>query len=254
MKLSVEAPPVAVSGGGGAPVADPTLRLAEVLERGSVAEQQNALATVAKLQTPAAEALVSGWMTKLLEGRVPAELELDVLDAAAAQPGLKSKVEQWKTAHASAGPHDMAPWKPALVGGNVEAGRKVFIERAEVACVRCHKVGGEGGEVGPELSGLVEKRGREYVLQSILYPNAGIAEGFENLLVNLKDGTAYAGIIKSETADELVINSPEEGLVTLKKANITSREKGLSGMPDGFGELLSRQDLRNLVEFLASAK
>ncbi len=43
-------------------------------------------------------------------------------------------------------------------------------------------------------------------------------------------------------------------LVTLKKANITSREKGLSGMPDGFGELLSRQDLRNLVEFLASAK
>ncbi len=92
------------------------------------------------------------------------------------------------------------------------------------------------------------------MLQSILCPNVGIAEGFENLLVTLKDGTAYAGIIKSETADELVINSPEEGLVTIKKADITAREKGLSGMPDGFGELLSRQDLRNLMEFLASAK
>lgn len=253
LRLSVEAPPVAAAGKGSV-VADPTAPLAGVLAKGSLAEKQNALATLAKVESPAAEALVGAWMKDLLDGKVPAELQLDVLDSAAARPGLKPLVEQWKAAHPATGENDITPWKPALVGGNVEAGQVVFVERVEVSCVRCHKVGGEGGEVGPELAGLVDKKGREYVLQSILYPNAGIAAGFENLLVTLKNGTAYAGVIKSETADELVLNSPEDGLVTLKTADITERERGLSGMPDGFGDLLSKQDLRNLMEFLASAK
>ncbi|MFM7553960.1 MAG: heme-binding protein, partial [Verrucomicrobiota bacterium] len=126
--------------------------------------------------------------------------------------------------------------------------------RAEVSCVRCHKVQGEGGEVGPELTGLGKKNGRAYLLTSILYPNAGIAAGFENVLVTLKGGQSHAGVIKSESATELVINSAEDGLVTVKKSEITAREKGLSGMPECFGDLLSKQDLRNLLEYLATAE
>ena len=256
LKLSVEVPPVAsaASGPSGAGAADPTARLAAVLDSGSLSEKQNAFASLGRVPGSAADSLTRSWMQRLLDGTVPAELQLDVLDAAAARPELKGLVDQWKAGHTAKGTNDIAPWKLALTGGNVEAGRKVFVERAEVSCTRCHKISGEGGEVGPELTGLVDKKGREYVLQSIVYPNANIAEGFENLLVTLKNGTAYAGIIKSENATELVLNSPEDGLVTLKKADIATREKGLSGMPDGFGELLSRQDLRNLIEFLASAK
>jgi len=41
-------------------------------------------------------------------------------------------------------------------------------------------------------------------------------------------------------------------LVKIKKSNIEKRDGGLSGMPDGMGEILSKRDLRNLVEFLAS--
>ena len=252
LQLSVEVPPLAAASV--AAPADPVVTLAGVLEQGSVAEQQNALATLARLRTPAAEALVMPWMKQLLEGQVPASLELDVLDAAAAQPGLKSLVDRWTVAHAAKEDDDLGPWRVTLAGGDVEAGRKVFLERAEVACVRCHKVEGEGGEVGPELTGLVAAKGREYVLQGILFPNASIAEGFENLLVTLKDGTAYAGVIRSEDANELVLNSPEDGLVTLKQSEIESRERGLSGMPEGFGDLLSKQDLRNLLEYLASVR
>ncbi|MBN8248465.1 MAG: c-type cytochrome, partial [Verrucomicrobia bacterium] len=252
LKLSVETPPVAAAGAPSA--ADPTARLAGVLERGSLAEKQNALASLAKVSTPAATDLLRKWLQQVVDGTLPAELHLDVLDAAATHPDLKPLLTQWNASHAATGTNDIAPWKVSLTGGNVDAGRTVFVERAEVACLRCHKVGGEGGEVGPELTGLVAQRGREYVLQSILYPNAGIAEGFESVLVTLKNGTAYAGVIKSETPEELVLNSPEDGLVTLKKSDITEREKGLSGMPEGFGELLSRQDLRNLIEYLASSK
>jgi hypothetical protein len=51
-----------------------------------------------------------------------------------------------------------------------------------------------------------------------------------------------------------VLNSAEDGLITVKKSEITGREKGLSGMPEGFGDLLSKQDIRNLVEYLATAE
>jgi quinoprotein glucose dehydrogenase len=178
------------------------------------------------------------------------ELHLDVLDSAAARPALKALVDQWTAANAKKSDFDTMPWKVALAGGNADDGKKVFFEKAEVSCVRCHKVGGEGGEVGPELTGLAAKKGLEYLLQSIVYPNASIAQGFETVLVNLKNGTAYAGVIKSETADVLELNSPEDGLVKVKKADIESREKGLSGMPDGFGDLLTKQELRNLIEYL----
>jgi quinoprotein glucose dehydrogenase len=179
-------------------------------------------------------------------------LELDVLEAAGQRESLKPLLTQYKSRLDAKDPS--AAWKACLVGGNAEAGKKVFAERAEVSCVRCHKVQGEGGEVGPELTGLGKKNGRSYLLTSILYPNAAIAVGFENVLVNLKGGQSYAGVIKSESATELVINSAEDGLITVKKSEITSREKGLSGMPEGFGDLLSKQDIRNLIEYLATAE
>ncbi|MDB6129901.1 MAG: gdhB 2, partial [Verrucomicrobiales bacterium] len=82
--------------------------------------------------------------------------------------------------------------------------------------------------------------------------NATIAQGFENLIETLKNGISYAGQFKSETDKELVILSPEDGLLKLDKATITKRDKGLSGMPEGMGDALTRRELRSLVEFLAT--
>jgi quinoprotein glucose dehydrogenase len=191
-------------------------------------------------------------MNDLLAGKIPAELQLDVLDAASKRDALKPLVAKFEALLDPTDP--IARWKVCLTGGDAEEGKKVFLERAEVSCVRCHKIRGEGGEVGPELTGLGKKNGRAYLLTSIVFPNAAIAQGFENVLLNLKGGLSYAGIIKSETADEILLNSAEDGLVKVKKSEIQSREKGLSGMPEGFGELLSKQDLRNVIEFLATSE
>ena len=181
-------------------------------------------------------------------------MPVTLLNAAAARPALKPLVAKWEAALPKAAENDLNPWKVCLTGGNADDGKKVFLEKAEVSCVRCHKINAEGGEVGPELTGVVGRKDREYVLRSILYPNSEIAQGFESLLVTLKNGTTYGGIIKAETPDELQILSPEDGPLKLKKSDIVSREKGLSGMPEGFGTILTKQELRNLVEFLASTK
>ena len=67
-------------------------------------------------------------------------------------------------------------------GGDAKAGREIFAEKAEAACMRCHKVKGEGGDVGPDLAGISAKHDRAYLLQSIVEPNAVIAPGFDNVL------------------------------------------------------------------------
>ena len=148
----------------------------------------------------------------------------------------------------------MAKWRECLQGGNAEEGKKTFIERQDAACFRCHKISGEGGEVGPELTGVGQRQTREYLLESMLYPNKTIAPGFETVIVSLKNGTSYAGLVKAENATELVINSPEDGLLTVKKADITARDRGLSAMPEEMGNILSKTDMRNLVEFLSTLK
>jgi quinoprotein glucose dehydrogenase len=148
----------------------------------------------------------------------------------------------------------LAKWRDCLYGGDAAEGKRTFVERQDAACFRCHKINGEGGEVGPEMAGLGARMTREAILESILLPNKAIAPGFENVLVALKDGTTYAGLLKSESDSELTINSPEDGLITVRTADVQARDRGLSSMPEELGTILSKRDVRNLVEFLSPLK
>jgi quinoprotein glucose dehydrogenase len=230
--------------------ADPTAPLASILATGSIGEKQSALAALANLE--AGDKLLGEWLEKLSRGEAPNELYLDIVDAASKRPALKDKTEKIIAEIAAKTP--LQDWVLSLYGGNVAEGRKIFFERAEVSCLRCHKVGGEGGEVGPDLSDFGAKQTREYIAESIAFPNKHIAKGFENLLVAQKNGTTYAGIVKSENENTLVLNSAEDGLVTIKKSEIESRSVGASGMPEGMAQILGRKDFRDLIEFLAAQK
>ena len=74
------------------------------------------------------------------------------------------------------------------------------------------------------------------------------------MLVTLKNGAAYAGVLKSETQSTLEINSPEDGLLKVDKADVQSRAKGLSAMPEELGQALSKKDVRDVIEFLSQLK
>lgn len=231
---------------------DPTVRLAATLANGSTGEKQAALAALGKLGTDKATALLGEWVEKLVTGTLAPELMLDVMEAAEPVPALKAKLDAYFATLPATG--DLARFRWALAGGNAEEGKKVFFEKPEASCLRCHKVNGEGGEVGPELGKIAASKSREYLLDSIVHPNKDIAKGYESVIVTLKNGSEIAGMLKSETDSEIEINSPEDGVVKVKKADVTERLKGPSGMLEGIENLVSKRDLRDVMEYLSTLK
>jgi quinoprotein glucose dehydrogenase len=234
---------------------DAIAQIKSTLENGTLGEKQNALATLGSVSnSPAADDLLLQWMDRLLAKQVPAELQVDLIEAAAKRPSPPFQERIRKFENSRPADDDLRSYRECLTGGDAADGKKIFLEKAEVYCVRCHKAGGDGGEVGPDLAGIASRQNREYILESIVYPNKHIAQGFESVIVTLNSGTTYAGTLKTETPAEIEINSPEDGLVKIRKAEIKTRERGLSGMPEEFRQILSKRDLRDLVEFLTTLK
>ena len=234
---------------------NPTAKIADTLSHGTMGEKQAALAALGAIPGQSADSLLEQWLDRLLKGEVPGELQLDIIEAAgkrSAEP-IKERLVNYRNIKLKDEP--MAPYYPALLGGNAMEGKKIFFERPDAQCVRCHKINGQGGDVGPDLSHVGAQKDRNYLLESMVFPNRQIAPGFDSVSVLLKDGdTSYAGVLKSETPTELSLHTSDGKLVTVKKSDIQSRGKSLSPMPEGMAQILSRQDLRNLVEFLSSLK
>jgi len=138
--------------------------------------------------------------------------------------------------------------------GNVENGKRVF-NTATAACASCHKVRGQGTEVGPDLSEIGSKLAKEALYESIIDPSAGISFGYEAHQVELKSGEEAYGLIVSETADELAIKNNTGVVTRYRKADIKSRQQmKLSIMPAGLVQAMKPEDLVDLIEYLGSLK
>lgn len=228
---------------------------AAVLGKGSTREQQEALASIAATPGPDADSILAEQFDLLLAGRLKTGVILDLLETAAKRGNatLKQKAAAYEAARKADDP--LARWRECLEGGDGKAGKKVFAEKSEAACMRCHKVKGDGGDVGPDLADTGRKMGREYLLRAIVDPNSEIAKGYDNLMVTLADGNIIAGLATSESAAELALKNPADGkLQRVKKAAIKERMSLPSAMPPGLGEILTKRELRDLVQYLATLK
>src|SRR5262249_42551473 len=95
---------------------------------------------------------------------------------------------------------------------------------------------------------------REYLLESIVSPSKSIAKGFETVELTLSNGQLKSGILKSETAKELKLITPEGTTFTVRADQIEERKSGKSAMPEDLVKYQSRREMRDLVEYLASLK
>lgn len=229
-----------------------------ILEKGGVLEKQTAIATLILVKRPEANVLLADWMKRLIAHTVPAEIQVDLLEAArkAKTPELDALLKQYKESLPK--DDDLAPYRIALVGGNIARGRAVFHEKIESQCLRCHRCEEGSIQIGPDLTHIGATKDREYLLESIVLPNKRIAEGYETAILTLKDGSVVAGRLVKEENGKLQIEALDEKgnlqLTTIDASQIKERTRAPSPMPETTRDVLSKPELRDLVEYLATRK
>ncbi|HVW02339.1 MAG TPA: c-type cytochrome, partial [Planctomycetaceae bacterium] len=139
--------------------------------------------------------------------------------------------------------------------GNPERGRSLFADTKGIGCIKCHAVGGEGGKIGPDLTGVGAKYPREELMRSVLEPSNRIAMGYEMTTIVTVDGRVINAIVKSETAEEIELADAEGKIIKLKPDDIDERVKSnLSMMPNGLKDGLTLQDFADIIAYLESLK
>lgn len=233
-----------------------TAKLAKAFATAGAAEKKAIITALGELKSAQADQVLAGLFAELKTGKVPNEALLELLEAAEKRGGAELKAHLGAYQNSLPQTEPLAKYAYALAGGDAENGEKLFKEHAVAQCTRCHKVDEVGGEAGPDLTGIAAKKDRRYLLESLVLPNAQIAEGFQTVMVTLKNDDLKAGIVKAETAESVTLQMPipDAPVEVVKKAEIKLRENAPSGMPPGMGELLTKRELRDILEYVASLK
>ena len=120
-------------------------------------------------------------------------------------------------------------------------------------CASCHKLFGEGGDVGPELTGS-QRANLDYVLENVLDPSAVVPGEYRMTAFALLDGRTITGIVRKETPQAVTIRTVNEE-ITVPVADLDARKPtALSVMPDGLFDALKEDEVRDLVAYLASPR
>jgi len=135
--------------------------------------------------------------------------------------------------------------------GNATRGAAVFTD-LRFSCFSCHKVGEQGGSIGPELTNVGGTLATEDIAASILWPKLRIKEGYEAFAVSLDDGRVIQGYKVEETPTTLTLRDAASGdTISTPKDEIDEIQSVGTLMPDGLAESMSQAERVDLIRFLA---
>ena len=139
----------------------------------------------------------------------------------------------------------------AMKEGDPFAGERIY-RRAELACTVCHAIGGAGGKVGPDFTSLGASAQPDYIIESLLYPNRKIKEGYHTTVVETKDNRTIAGVAVRDAGGELVLRDLANKLVSIPKNQIRKKNAApVSLMTPGLIAGLTEDEQLHLYRFLA---
>ena len=140
--------------------------------------------------------------------------------------------------------------KIAKMKGDAKRGKKLYLGAG--TCFACHKHGDLGADIGPDMSGIGQKFGREVILENIIDPSASVAFGYETVVIETKSGASYSGFLVAD-ADPVILKDIAGNQQRIAKADIKSRtQQKISIMPPANALGLNAQQLADLVEFLVA--
>jgi putative membrane-bound dehydrogenase-like protein len=251
------------------PRTSPTLAsgLIDAVARSEAPESGTAILEALPSLTPAArteavrallgrEAWVGAFMKGVDEGKIRlGELSLDQKQALASHPNKEIAARAKALLERGGGLPDadrqkvidaLAPVVLKPGAGDATRGKLVFAQQ----CAKCHRHGGEGGKVGPDLTGMAAHPKAE-LLVHLLDPSRSVEGNFVNYNVLTTDGRTMNGLLASETKTAVTLLDPEGKTLTLLREDIeelAASKKSI--MPEGFEKQVSAESIADLLEFL----
>ncbi len=138
--------------------------------------------------------------------------------------------------------------------GNARRGGEVY--RSKIAnCSSCHRLNGKGGTQGPDLSIIGAGRSEELLIESVLWPNRQIREGYMSVHVITNQGLILTGYPIKETEKELHLREISTNKTRrIAKESILSRQEAGSIMPANLVSGMTRDELRDLIRYLSELR
>ncbi|MBK8503424.1 MAG: HEAT repeat domain-containing protein [Saprospiraceae bacterium] len=132
--------------------------------------------------------------------------------------------------------------------GDEARGRKLYFSTA--TCWTCHTILDEGGDLGPDLTSIQKDRSTHDILEAILYPSVSFVREYETYDITTQSAK-YTGIIKEQSPEAIVLGVAPETTIRIKRDEIVKMELSeVSLMPQGLGEILTDEEMADLVSFL----
>jgi putative heme-binding domain-containing protein len=192
------------------------------------------------------------------EGRVPVSVRSEVLDAAtAADPAVRDLFERFlpDEQRVKRLGNLIRPEQILSLRGDTARGRELFFKASASQCVNCHRVNGNGSDLGPDLSQIGKKYTRAQILESILEPSKTIDSQYATYVVETDNGQLHTGLLVAKTANEVVLRDATGKEIRIRSKHVASMtQQKTSLMPEQLLRDLTAEQAADLIDFLYSLK
>jgi quinoprotein glucose dehydrogenase len=221
-----------------------------IFQKGTTREQQQVISVLGEMPLDKTETILEGLIDQMIDGKLASDLTLDLIETISTTKSKKliAKVEPLKTTG-----NTVDAFKETLYGGDSQQGRDYFMNNSTGQCIRCHAASGNGSTVGPNLANIGNILTREQILEAMIEPSARLSPGFGTVSLFLKDGQNVTGTLLEEHEEKLILQTSEAEPLEITISRIEKRQNIPSSMPP-MGTLMSKREIRDMVEFLANRK
>lgn len=149
-----------------------------------------------------------------------------------------------------------APDRAAMLAASGDSTRGAdLFGSPQLQCRNCHRVGGTGGQVGPELDDVGRRLSRAEILDSLLTPSQLIDPRYRAWTAVKTDGTVVTGLLQARTERSVVLRTPKQDDVTVPRGELEELiPQTVSLMPDRLLSGLSTDDVADLLQYLADLR
>jgi putative heme-binding domain-containing protein len=241
---------------------------ATVLAQGKLSDEQ--LMKIAREYLPQADAFILPRLLPVFEGNTSSQIGKALAATLIKSPSLDSFNEENVQTMFTSYPAEVKPdvdqlmarlrevragrlerlkaMESQIASGDLERGRVLFYGKA--ICASCHKVGADGGNLGPDLTSIQKDRSAHDLLEAVVYPSASFVREYETYKIKTKAGE-HTGVIQKQLPDAIILGTAPQTSVRIMRNEIISTEiMNTSMMPQGLDQLLNTQEMADLMAFI----